>query len=111
MSTKQPIWQYKVASSTHDNDGEIDIDGLKTISKKFAASTANGTASASEQEHDGRIYHIGANNGSKRSHAQGASAASTHAGKQGRPHRDGGLKSPPLTRHQQAHTGKHSEHT
>ena len=35
---------------------------------------------------------------------RGASAASTHAGKQGRPHRDGGLKSPPLTRHQQAHT-------
>ena len=58
----------------------------------------------SARKHGGRSYNIGANNGSKRGHAQGASAASTHAGKQGRPHRDGGLKSPPLTRYRQART-------
>ena len=58
----------------------------------------------SARKHGGRSYNIGANNGSKRGHAQGASAASTHAGKQGRPHRGGGQKSPPLTRHQQART-------
>lgn len=41
----------------------------------------------SARKHGGRSYNIGANNGSKRGHAQGASAASTHAGKQGRPRR------------------------
>ena len=61
----------------------------------------------SARKHGGRSYNIGANNGSKRGHAAaGTTIGRKRSGRRydGRTGTDGGQKSPPLTRHQQAHT-------